>query len=117
MTADIARRYHELDGTGLVGFNAATRLQLARAEAWAEAEGLEVITIPETEPWDGDCPEPFEVVTVALVRPCDEHGQDCRHAEWLASLGMVGLTGHTREDHAYIRQVGAELACEVMPCQ
>ena len=113
LSPDIARRAKAFHGW-VAGYNAYDRLRLARAEVWAANEGLERVIVPDDSPWDGDCPAPFEQVGVMLVRPCPEHGTDCKHAEVLGSLWGVGLTGDAHEDNAIIRQIAAEIALEVM---
>ena len=116
---DIYQRFHTIEPSCYwVGHHAQQRIALARAEAWLDdQDDLQTITEPDPEPWDGDAPAPFELVIVAIVRPCPEHGIDCKHTVWCASLGSVGLTGHTRTDTEYLRTIRAELAAELMPQQ
>jgi hypothetical protein len=95
-------------------------LNLARAEMWAEGEDLEFLEQPDDETAFCYCDDPhckyhegsdhtWETVCVALVRPCEAHGTECRHAECLASL-----SGIMEPDRAYLRVVRAELAAEAM---
>lgn len=117
LTKDITRRYHWMRQHGaamVVGQDARVCLIYARAEAQLAEdinEGrVEVVIEPEQEEWDGDCPAPDYLVSVALVRPCPDHGIHCRHAEYLASLGMVGIND-MRDPR--LRIVQAELATEL----
>lgn len=113
MTADITRRYRwfRRQGVGgIVGQDAKTCLALARAEAWKHDQGLVAVTEDEHEPWDEDAPAPAYCVCVVLYRPCPVHGLDCKHADVLGSLGMIGVND---PDDPYLRIVAAELALEV----
>lgn len=95
--------------------------RLAAAEAWAKAEGLEVVWEPEQanpvdvfgepDPVNGPFYDPdAEFFCAVLCRPCSDHGTSCRHAEVLASLGMIA-----DPSLEYRRVVEAELALEAMP--
>lgn len=113
VTPDIVRRYRWFRRAGVggvVGSDAQQCLALARAEAWRIASGLEVRHDAEHEPWDGEGPAPAYLLSVSLWRSCDEHGAACRHAQCLASLGMVGVDSL---GDPYLRIVAAELASEV----
>ncbi len=97
-------------------------LELARAEQWAEQEGIEfkVEDDPDADDsfvemwplryrkeWDK---ENHSCYSVICYRPCIHHGWDCKHKEVLASLG--GIFDSTDD---YLRVVRAELASEAMP--
>jgi hypothetical protein len=97
-------------------------LELARAEQWAEQEGIEFRL--EDDP-DADAsfvetwPQRYQnawkkqshsCYSVTCYRPCPDHGWDCKHKEVLASLG--GIFDPTDD---YLRVVRAELALESMP--
>jgi hypothetical protein len=103
----------------VVGERAASALALARAERWlsVEAEGIERVRVDDSDPdlsWmsDEERKRVHEVEVFALVRVCPDHGADCRHAEWLASVGNV-----VDADRDYSRVLWAELAAEIMPEQ
>ncbi len=99
-------------------------LALAKAEQWANDNGVEfrtegdpdadasfveTWTLKEQEEWnsiDHDC------YSVVCYRPCLDHGWDCKHREVLASLS--GIFDPT---DAYLRVVRAELALEAMPSE
>lgn len=96
---------------------------LARAERWAQSEGL--LAVWEFDP---DCTEDqFDFpedkahvrehggVGCILYRPCPHHGTDCKHAEVLGSLWGITESLNNRERDNYRRVVEAELAAEVMP--
>jgi hypothetical protein len=97
-------------------------LELARAEQWAEQEGIEFrleddpdadASFVETWPlryqkvWKKQSHSCYSVI---CYRPCPDHGWDCKHKEVLASLG--GIFDPTDDD---LRVVRAELALEAMP--
>jgi hypothetical protein len=99
-------------------------LELARAEQWAEQEGIEFRLEDEPDPddsfvetwplryrqaWDK---ENHSCYSVICYRPCPEHGRDCKHKEVLASLGEIF---DPTDD--YLRVVRAELASEAMPTE
>lgn len=112
MNDDIRDRYQWFRKQGVggwAGHDAATCLALARAEAAAKAAGLAILIEDENEGWDGDGEAPAYLLSVRLVRPCENHGNDCRHTETLASLGMVGVNDAC---DPYLRIVAAELALE-----
>lgn len=96
---------------------------LARAEAWAEREGLQYVwqDDPDTTEDDFDFPEDkahvreYGAVGCVLYRPCPEHGTDCKHAKHLASLWGITESLDNRKRDAYRRVVQAELALEAMP--
>ena len=94
-------------------------LSLVKAEQWADSEGLEFVTEPDfdadlsfADTWPERDREAFhkqehEVICARLVRPCPDHGTDCKHAVTLASLcGIVDA------DSSYLRVIRAELASE-----
>ena len=94
-------------------------LSLARAEAQLQASDLQVVELPDDERAYCDCDDPhcqyhegskrdWDTLCVAIVRPCVEHGVECRHTEWLASL-----SGILDPDRDYLRVVRAELASEL----
>ena len=94
--------------------------QLAKAEAWLEAQADLEVVIEGDERAYCYCDDPacrfhegsdhdWETVWVAIRRKCPDHGLDCRHAETLAGLG-----GIMDPDRTYLRVVTAELALEVM---
>jgi hypothetical protein len=97
--------------------------QLAAAERWATAAGL--IYVWEDDP---DCTEDdfqfpedkthvreYGAVSCRLIRPCPEHGADCKHAHTLESLSGITESLDNRQRDAYRRVVEAELALEAMP--
>lgn len=99
----------------------ACALALAKAEAKLLASDLEFITRDDDERAYCYCDNPtckyhegskhdWPTIAAAIVRPCTEHGLDCKHAEYLASLG-----GIMEPDANYLRVIRAELACEVFP--
>ena len=105
---------------GIFGQRAKTAIDLARAEIWASDQALETVWQFDQDGDLGDhaywcaaakrgerCEHVIE--WCALIRPCDDHGIDCRHAETLASLG-----GIIDADSEYRRIVAAELASEAM---
>ena len=97
-------------------------LELARAERWAEQEGIEFRLEDDpdadasfVETWPVRDQEAWRKQTHACYcmicyKPCPEHGWDCKHKEVLASLG--GIFDPTDD---YLRIVRAELALEAMP--
>jgi hypothetical protein len=97
-------------------------LELARAEQWAEHEGIEFRLEDESDPDEsfvGPWPLRYQTAwnaqghscySVICYRPCSQHGWDCKHKEVLASLG--GILNPTDD---YLRVVRAELASEAMP--
>jgi hypothetical protein len=98
---------------------AVSALQLARAEAQLTASDLQVLERPDDQPAYCYCDDPhceyhegstheWDTLCVAIVRPCAEHGVECRHTEWLASLS--GIIEPSRDD---LRVVRAELASEL----
>lgn len=84
---------------------AAGALDLARAERAAQEEGITFAWDYDQEPWEGDCPAPFEVLCCRALGPQNET---------LAALCGIGMTGDSRIDHAYRREVEAELASEAL---
>lgn len=82
---------------------AACALDLARAERWAEEEGITFAWEDDPEEWQGDCERPFEVLNCTAI---DEDGTG------VTSLCGIGMTGECATDHAYARVVQAELAEE-----
>ena len=98
---------------------AACALSLAKAEQWADSRGLEFVTEPDldadlsfADTWPARERDAFkkhdhEVICARLVRPCPDHGTDCKHAETLAALG-----GIVDADSSYLRVIRAELASE-----
>lgn len=97
--------------------------RLAAAERWAQREGLEVVWREEEYLEADHWPMPEDWAHVqqdgaryaTLYRPCPDHGVDCKHAEALASLGMISESLDNRERDNYRRLVNAELALEAMP--
>lgn len=124
ITNELRRRFrffHEHAGY-VVGARARGALALARAEQWAEDEGIEFLTRDDDERAYCYCDDPhckyhegseyerdhgWETIGVMAVRPCPEHGTDCKHAEVLGSLW-----GIMEPDNTYLRVVRAELALE-----
>jgi phage/plasmid-like protein (TIGR03299 family) len=117
----------------IVGQRAAGALSLARAEQWATDNDLEYVWSddPDTDLGDHElwcanarrrqrkysippetrrklvfCCEHYGYQCL-LVRPCPDHGTDCKHAEVLAALG-----GILDPDNNYRRIVEAELALD-----
>lgn len=106
-----------------VGQRAAGALRLAHAEHAAKAAG--VVFVWEDEPdadlsyleqtdergrylfSQGERERDHEVMWCRAVIPCEEHGVDCPHAQFLASLGNI-----VDADRNYRRVVEAELALE-----
>lgn len=98
MTNQVKRLYRRFRGcTGVVGEDAKRSLRMAKAHVQAEAMGLEFV-------WEEDCDisvDDFDderdrehvrsdgARCCRLVRPCEDHGLECRHAETLASLGGI----------------------------
>jgi hypothetical protein len=112
ISPELRRRYRffrQVGVGGYVGHEAETCLALARADMALAHSDVVVITEDEHEPWDGDCPAPEYLVWMRLVRPCLEHGVDCRHAETLNSLGMIGVNSMS---DPYLRICAAELAMD-----
>lgn len=113
MAPDIIRRYRWFRQHA--GCEAWCAFNLAKAEAWLrEQTDIEPVTEPEQDvdlSWmsDEERAEPHDVEVFALVRPCPDHGLNCRHAEWLASVGNV-----VDADSTYRRVLFAELASELM---
>jgi hypothetical protein len=96
-------------------------LELARAEQWAEQEGIE-FRLEDDPDADDSFVEAWPLqyqrawrkqshscYSVICFRPCSDHGWDCKHKEVLASLG--GIFDPTDD---YLRVVRAELASEAM---
>lgn len=97
--------------------------QLAQAEAWAQAEGLEYVWEDDPDCTEDDFEFPEDkahvrehgAVGCILYRPCPDHGADCKHAEHLASLWGITESLNNRERDNYRRVVEAELALEAIP--
>lgn len=131
MTSNAHFFYSQAGYSYPVGADQAGRVQarwqgarnLARAEQWAQSEGL-VYLWEEDQHIDIDNWE-FEedrehvrrdgARCCILYRPCEDHGIDCKHAEVLASLGGITESFDNQQRDNYRRVVEAELACEVMP--
>lgn len=109
---DLVRRYRFFRRQTL---QAQTALALAKAEAWLdEQEDIVAMTGPDwdiDDSWmsDEERRQPHTWEVYRLVRVCEDHGADCRHAETLASVGGV-----VDADAAYARVLFAELASEVI---
>jgi hypothetical protein len=96
--------------------------ELAAAERWAEAERLAYVW--EDDPYcsadDFELPDDqahvraHGAVQCTLLRPCPEHGPDCRHAEPLGSLCGITESLDNGERDSYRRVVQAELALTAM---
>jgi hypothetical protein len=107
----------------IVGRRAECALSLAKAEQWANDQGLEFVTKPDcdadlsfADTWPARERDEFkrqdhEVICARLIRPCEDHGTECLHAETLASLG-----GIVDADNNYLRVIRAELASEAQGC-
>lgn len=99
---------------GIVGQEALTCLNLARAEVEAEERGLVALQEYDPEPWDGDCPAPKHLFVVCVWREEQiERASACakRGEIPLASLGSVGVDD---ECDPYLRIVAAELFREAL---
>jgi hypothetical protein len=118
------RFFFERAGYSIPPGKAPCAIALARAEQWADDNGIEFrleadldadasfveIWRPEEQKqWkkqDHSC------YSVICYRPCPEHDWNCKHREVLASLsGIFDLTDD------YLRVVRAELALESMPSE
>lgn len=90
-------------------------LSLARAERWlSDHSELTVIWYDDDDPdlsWmdDDERRKDHTVECCAIVRACADHGLDCKHARFIASLGNI-----VDADANYQRLVSAELASEIM---
>jgi len=103
----------------IVGRKAECALSLAKAEEWASKKGIEFVTEPDfdadwsfVDTWSEREQKEFhakdhEVISVLAVKPCEDHGTDCKHANILASL-----SGIFDADKNYLRVIRAELASE-----
>lgn len=129
-------RFFAANAGGIVGQNATTAIALARAERWADDEELETEWMQDDDGDLGDheywCHNARSIDRLSareqraynvsscehaiewcrLVRPCADHGTDCKHAETLGSLG-----GIIDADRNYRRLIRAELALEAMPSE
>ena len=117
----VVRRYRQFHGKtgGIVGHAAIYALQLARAyEAAHDDETLEFVweydETPDVSWMDAETLAALErgeteMLSCVLMRKCEEHGTDCRHAESLASLGGIHVGP---DDRLYRQIVEAELAVE-----
>lgn len=125
-------RFFLAHGGGIVGQHAQSALALARAEQWAKDSGVAFDVRDDDERAYCHCGDPtckyrepdasespkrwntsnyreWDTVGVMAVRPCEDHGTDCPHAEHLGSLW--GIMDPSPE---YLRVVKAELALEAM---
>ncbi len=90
-------------------------LVLTRDEQWLfEQDDVERVTESDWDPdlsWmtDDERRQEHTVEVYALVRPCADHGRQCRHTEWLTSVCNV-----VDADQNYARVLFAELATELM---
>jgi hypothetical protein len=96
----------------VVGRRTMGAIELARAERGLCESDLEFVTMPESDvddSWMSDQERELdhEWITAAIVRPCAEHGIDCRHTEYIAALGNI-----CDADRDYIRVLRAELALQ-----
>lgn len=103
----------------VVGRRAEGALDMACAERAARDAGIVFVWAPDddadasfVETWDPKQQKEWHASEhyaewCRVVRPCPEHGADCRHAETLASL-----SGIWDADATYRRVVEAELALE-----
>ena len=99
-------------------------LALAKAEQWANDNGVEfrIDNDPDADPsfvetWTPKEQEQWNKVyhycySIICFKPCPDHGWDCKHREVLASLS--GIFDPT---DAYLRVVRAELALEAVPSE
>ena len=118
LAPDIIRRYQFFrEHAGyIVGQRALCAFKLAKAEQWLrEQDDIVPVCEPDMDiddSWmsDDERRQSHTWETYSLVRPCPDHGLDCRHAEHLASVGNV-----VDADSAYARVLWAELASEIMP--
>ncbi len=122
LTLAVQKRYKQFHGNtgGIVGNAASYALRLARAyEAAHDDETLEYV-------WDNDQDADTSwmdeqaladyqagdtvILQCALIRKCEGgHGVECRHSEYLASLGGIAVGP---SDDFYRMLVEAELADE-----
>lgn len=121
MNQSVARRFKQFHGQtgGIVGQAAVAAFSLAKAyEAAHAADTLAFVWQHDESPdlsWMDEATlaefnrGETEMLACALIRKCEAHGTDCRHAEILASLCGI----HVRPgDRLYGQIVEAELALE-----
>lgn len=116
-----AYAFHREHSGYVVGENARCAIALARAELALAASDAVVVWEPDDDTdwsfidtWPEKDARAYRkgdhyAESCAIVRPCPEHGVDCPHAEYLASLG-----GIIDADTNYRRTIAAELASEAL---